>query len=213
MLQGGSLAERLTHKPRLAANPVQLSYFQSACRLWSSLKAEPTFLMRVLRSDIVMYKCDNDMAWAGHLIKQAHLLGLFPDIERRELHTLSQDSLLGRSFHVPSVTKHVTERYEALWQIEVNGSPYVDRSDVSTESAHRFANFVYMPDKEGHLTYHGPSQLVSSLHLFRLGSAGLRAGLHSDNPDDRQCPHCRGGVVEDEQHVIQHCPAYSPLRA
>ena len=116
------------------------------------------------------------------------------------------------SMHVPSVTESVNKRYEELWQIEVQGSPYLDRSDFSTKSYRRFDSLVYLPDKDSHLTYQGPSQLVSTLHLFRIGAAGLRASYHSDDPEDRQCPHCRGGVIEDEKHVIQHCPLYSNPR-
>ena len=186
---------------------------QSAARLWSALKADPAFLMQALRCDIAMYKCGNDMTWASHLIKQSHQLGVFQEVSRRELHTLSPDSLLGHSFHVPSITKRVDEHYAGFWNTEVNGSPYVDRDGISTDSALRFDSFVYLKDKEEHLTYHGPSHLVDALHSFRIGAAGLKAGFHSPNLEDRQCPHCRDGTVEDERHVVQHCLAYSSLRA
>ena len=69
-----SISRWILHK-NACLPPVQLLFFQSACRLWSSLKADPFFLIRVLRSDIALYKCGNNHAWAGHLIKQAHLLG------------------------------------------------------------------------------------------------------------------------------------------
>ena len=193
--------------------PVQSGFLQSAARLWSSLKADPNFLMQALHNDIALYKCGYDMAWASHLIKQGHQIGMFPDIDRRELHTLTLDSLLGRSFHVPTVGKRLDEHYEALWNTEVHGSPYVEHSESSTGSALRFDSFIYEQGKEGHLTYHGPSHLVTTLHSFRIGAAGLKAGCRSHNLEDRQCPHCRDGTLEDERHVIQHCPAYSTLRS
>ena len=192
---------------------VQLGFWQSAARLWSSLKADPDFLMQALKSDLALYKCGNDMAWASYLIKQGHQLEMFPDVDRRDLHTLSHDSLLGRSFHVPTVTDRVEKRYKAFWDIEVHGSPYVERNEFSTVSALRFDSFIYQEGSEGHLTYHGPSHLVNALHSFRLGSAGLRAGCRSPHLEDRQCPHCRDGTLEDERHFIQHCPLYSSARA
>ena len=107
------------------------------------------------------------MTWASHLIKQGHRLGAFQDISRRELHTLSPDSLLGHSFHVPTISKRVDKHYAAFWNTEVNGPPYMEHYEYSTDSALRFDSFVYLPDKEGHLTYHGPSHLVDALHSLR----------------------------------------------
>ncbi len=77
---------------------------------------------------------------------------LLTPVERRELHIRSQDSLLGRSFHVPYVTESVNKRYEEFWQLEVQGSPYVNRSDFSTKSCLRFDSLVYLPDRDSHLT-------------------------------------------------------------
>ena len=192
---------------------VQLSFWQSVARLWSSLKADPDFLMQALKSDLALYKSGNDMAWASYPIKQGHQLEMFPDVGRRELHTLSQDSLLGRSFHVPTVTERVEKRYKDLWSLEVHGSPYVERSENSSDSALRFDSFIFQEGSKGHLTYHGPSHLVDALHSFCIESAGLRASCRSAHLEDRQCPHYRDGTLEDERHFIQHCPLYSSARA
>jgi len=79
-------------------------------------------------------------------------------------------------------------------------------------SIKRFQDYVFKPGVLHHLHFHGSPFLVDTLYRFRIGAVGLRASFHSPAPDSHICRACHHGDVEDERHVVQHCPAYSHIR-
>ena len=74
---------------------------------------------------------------------------------------------------------------------------------------------------------YGPAQYLRAVRQRsqREALAQLRTGSHwlaeetgrRTNPstprEQRTCPHCSGGAVEDAAHMVFDCPSYAPLRA
>ncbi len=48
-------------------------------------------------------------------------------------------------------------------------------------------------------------------YKFRVGAAGLRAGLHSGTHEIRYCSLCTMSAVEDDRHFLQVCTAYTNI--
>jgi len=200
-----------------AMQPIQLEIFKAMARLWSTLKKDNIILQHALRSDIALFG-KGAHCWSGEFIQHLFQLGCFPDIQgtpsiaKRHLHTLGVDDFFLRPFAVTSISKRVVEFYDDLWLKEVNSTPLRDHAESSSVSARRFHSHIFQENKHYHLTYHGPSYLVDTLFRFRVGAAGLRAGVHSTDPTDRVCPLCNHSDIEDEHHVITVCEAYSHIR-
>ena len=100
-----------------------------------------------------------------------------------------------------------------MWKVECDGSPYHELPLTSSQSARRFEDYVFSAGTLHHLKLHASPHLLGNLFRFRVGAAGLRAGVHSHHAPDRQCTLCTMSAVEDELHVVQHCPAYAPIRS
>ena len=194
---------------------IQHHIFQAAARLWHGLKKDTTLLNRALISDVTMYTQGrgNASCWSQHFLTQATQLGVFPLVNPRNLVHQGPEDLANLHFRMGDLYTKVSERYQLFWVNEGQGSLYtVDRSEDSTDSIKRFQNYIYKPGVHHHLHFHGSPFLVDVLFRFRVGAAGLRAGLHSLPPEARTCHACHHGDVEDERHVVQHCPAYSHIR-
>ena len=194
---------------------MQHHIFQGAARLWHTMKKDTSLLNKALISDVTMFTHGrgNASCWSKHFLTQATQLGVFPLVNPRNLAYQGRDDLVNLHFRIGDLSAKVTERYQRFWVNEGQGSIYtVDRSEDSTDSIKRFQNYVFKPGVLHHLHFHGSPFLVDILYRFRVGAAGLRAGLHSLSPDARTCRACHHGDVEDERHVVQHCPAYSHIR-
>ena len=112
------------------------------------------------------------------------------------------------------VLSHALEAHnQRLWDVECHGSPYRELEMGTTHSALRFESFVHQKDCYHHLHLHASPHLLDTLFRFRVGAAGLRAGLHGTDVTHRHCTLCDLSAVEDERHVVQDCPAYSTVRA
>jgi len=194
--------------------PVQYHIFQAVARLWNALQKDAPLLQKALRSDLSLFlHRGHDGCWSKQLITQGHQLGVFPDIPPRGLPSMSVHDFIHRRIRVGDFKGKALEFYQMLWEKEGQGSPYtVDRREDTTSSIKRFQDFIYMHGKRHHLMFHGSPVLVRTLFRFRVGASGLRASLHSPSPDARLCPLCHHGDVEDECHVVKHCPAYSHIR-
>lgn len=193
--------------------PIQHHIFVATARLWHALKKDTPLLQRALQSDITMYTQGHDSCWSKHFLTQGHQLGVFPQIPPRGLASLGPEDLARLHFRVGDFSAKAAAYYLDLWGKEGQGTPYtVDRREDSTHSIKRFQDFVFQPQVLHHLHLHASPSLVDTLFRFRVGTAGLRAGFHSPDPASHICRACHHGDVEDERHVVQHCPAYSHIR-
>ena len=191
---------------------IQHHIFQAASRLWHSLKKDP-LLHSALSSDVTMYTQGNDSCWSKHLLTQGTQLGVFPNTTPRDLAFLGPDALFRLPFRVGDFGAKAAQKYQELWEKEGQGSVYtVDGREDSTHSIKIFQDYVFKPGALHHLHFHGSPYLVDTLYSFRVGNVGLRASIHSLPPDARTCRACHFGDLEDEHHVVQHCPAYSHIR-
>jgi len=196
--------------------PIQLEIYKAMARVWSSLKKDSAILREALTSDIALFR-QGCCCWSGQLIQHLLQLGCFPDLEgppaiaKRQLFSLTVDDLFSRPFAVASVEKRANAFYDQLWQKEVEGTVLRDHDDMSTCSATRLQKYI-LNDKTHHLKYHGPGYLVDTLFRFRVGAAGLKAGIHTSHLGDRFCPACGHPEVEDEHHFLNVCGAYSHIR-
>jgi len=197
----------------MGLKPLQYHFFQAISRLWVCLKRDPLLLRKALHSDLALFLSGHDFCWSRQFLTQAHQAGVFPDIGRRELLSFDVAHFVNRNIKVGEVQSSISKYYQTLWEKEGQGSPYaVDTRDDSTSSFKRFQDYIYQPGVYHHLTYSGSRHLVDSLFRFRVGACGLNASLHTSTPSHRLCKLCHHGDVEDELHVIKHCPAYTHIR-
>jgi len=194
--------------------PTQYHMFMGVARLWHALRRDAPILRKALQSDLALFCHGHDTCWSRHFIVQGQQLGAFTNIQARDIAFMGVDDFFHLSFKVGDIRTKVTEFYQALWEKEGQGSSYtVDGRDDSTDSISRFQSYIFMPGSRHHLEYHGSSFLVDTLFRFRIGAAGLRASLHTSSQEARICRLCHHGDIEDECHVVKHCPAYSHIRS
>ncbi len=191
---------------------VQTELYKAAARLWNALHTDP-LLTKALESDVALHLKGNRLSWSAHVLPRAVHLGGLPGVQARELHSLTALDILSTPMRDTLLFRGLESHYERMWKVECEGSPYLDLHTATTHSARRFQDCVLSAGTFHHVRLHASVHLIDTLFRFRVGAAGLRAGVHSHNAVDRHCKLCTMSVVEDELHVVQHCPAYAPVRS
>jgi len=125
-----------------------------------------------------------------------HLGGLL-GVEAREINSTTVADILSSTMRDTLLLRALDSHYEHMWKVECDGSPYHELPPTSSQSARRFEDYVFSAGTLHHLKLHASPHLIGNLFRFRVGAAGLRAGVHSHHAPDRQCTLCTMSAIED----------------
>ncbi|MFY7873745.1 MAG: RNA-directed DNA polymerase [Limnohabitans sp.] len=211
----------------LSAMPMHFAWAQRVVKFWNRIASqEETPAHLTLRAEIEL-ACEGwQNGWAARVLRVLSELGinvwdgLPPEVDDAEG---KAKWLLNRRLDVARMSGAFRERLMLAWahprllalpgafpsdgnQPGVMMSRYKHWMGLACEGA---APKLWLP----HIQVYIPESRHKLLMRFRMCCWPLRVNRSHGVPrEQRLCPICKG-AVEDEEHVLMHCPAYGEVRA
>lgn len=148
--------------------------------------------------------------WAGGVARQpwgAQVVGYLESLGQHPIVDGMPQAVNSAGVHKAACEAFVTGmRQEASTKPKVQFYCTAVRGGLTTRGFNKPPPYLQKVKNRAHLAH---------VARFRTGSHWLQVevGRHRGvERSQRICPHCSMGVVEDEQHMVFHCPKYAHLR-
>jgi len=194
--------------------PLQIRIACTCAKFWNDAWKNSNITADILRADIrLMYK-GNDKCWSALFLKAMHDLGLLRSYSWLAIRSGTANCDLESYLFDPAAIKVALENiYSKLWKD--NEQTWTSNSVISIGAAYlKYKSWFYDKDVETHKHHKAFISLkkLKILVKFRLGGSALRINDHSIPRNNRVCPCCNNGNIEDEKHFIFNCQSFNNFR-
>lgn len=199
--------------------PLQFHWLALCARFWSKLKARPDDVItkQALHDNILLYMQGCTECWCFKFLEALHEIGGVRGL--READTLQK--IVDLDIQESDVlSKLQSFYYTRIWGNHLHPNPTIAPSNHVVLSTYKhWVKGPLQARKESsgapHLKAFLPHKLKSALVRLRVGSFDLNihtGRFHRMARTDRKCKACICGQVEDLQHFLRVCPAYTHIR-
>ena len=191
--------------------PVQVDWAVACSKWWqSSLSGGNTSLgKQVMLQNIQLFKDGCRRCWTAMFLKCMASLGLCGEHTADTLQELEVSILASIRFEETAIRDAYKSKYEHMYWDTTCTEP---RGRSGRHAAFIKHNRWFHMERSPILKLHAHDEQVRRLVRFRLGTHKLRCNEHALQMHMRLCQLCDARVVEDEQHVLLECTAYTEIR-
>jgi hypothetical protein len=191
--------------------PVQVEWAVACSKWWrKSLSAGAIGLgKQVMHQNIQLFKEGCKRCWTAMFLKCMSSLGLCGDHTADTLQELDASTLASLRFEEATIREAYKNKYERMYWDTTHTEP---RGRSGRHAAFIKHNMWFHMDKNPVLKLQAQDLQVRRLVRFRIGTHKLRCNEHALQMHMRLCQLCDARILEDEQHVLLECTAYTEIR-